>query len=116
MQQPLQMTFRNIDPAPALEARIRQFSARLERFYGAIVACRVVVDGQPDGAALGGLYRASVDLRVPGAALASTRSRAGRQAHDDPYVAVRGAFDAITRLLERHQQRRRRQAPRPAAA
>lgn len=116
MLQPLQMTFRNLEPSPALETRIRKFAERLDRFYGAIVGCRVVVDRQSGDASPQGLYRASVDLRVPGASIASTRSRGGQHAHEDPYVAVRNAFDAITRLLESHARRQRRPASRRIAA
>jgi hypothetical protein len=39
MQIPLQISFRNMDPSPAIEARIREKAAKLERFHDRIIGC-----------------------------------------------------------------------------
>ena len=44
MQIPLQISFRNMDPSPAVEARIREKAAKLERFHDRIIGCTVVVE------------------------------------------------------------------------
>ena len=41
---PLQISFRNMDPSPAVEERIRQKAEKLERFHDRIVGCTVVVE------------------------------------------------------------------------
>ena len=41
---PLQISFRNMDPSPAVEARIRKKAEKLERFHDRIIGCTVVVD------------------------------------------------------------------------
>ena len=44
MQQPLQITFRDIPRSEALEADIREKAAKLDQFYEKVMACRVVVE------------------------------------------------------------------------
>ena len=44
MQIPLEISFRNMDPSPAVEARIREKAAKLERFHDRIIGCTVVVE------------------------------------------------------------------------
>ena len=60
-----QIAFRNMDPAPELEAAIRKEAARLDRFFNRIVSCRVTIDG-PRRREYGGLYDIRIDLGVPG--------------------------------------------------
>ena len=43
MQIPLQITFKDMDPSPAIEARIREKAAELERFFAHVSRCHVVV-------------------------------------------------------------------------
>lgn len=44
MQTPLQVTFQNVPRSDALEARIREDLARLERIHPRLTSCRVVVE------------------------------------------------------------------------
>ena len=44
MQSPLQITFRHMEVSLSLEAEIRQRVAQLDRTYGRIVGCHVVVE------------------------------------------------------------------------
>lgn len=41
---PVQVTFKGMDPSPALEARIREKAAQLERFEGDILRCHVTLE------------------------------------------------------------------------
>lgn len=107
MQSPVQITFRNMDPSPAVEAKIRSHAEHLERFDDSIVSCRVVVELQHRHHHQGNLYHVSVDLKVPGAELVAGRSAAQHHAHEDVYVAIRDAFDALRRQLEDHARRER---------
>ncbi len=100
MQLPLQITFRHMDPSPAVEARIRQRVEELERFFDRIVSCRVIVECRHPRRRQGNLFRVRVDLKVPGAAIVVGRDPAARHAREDAHVAVRDAFDAARRLLE----------------
>ncbi len=102
MQLPLQITFRHMDSSPAVEARIRERLAELERFFDRIISCRVVVESRHPRRRQGNLFRVRVDLKVPGAEVVVGRDPAAHHAHEDVYVAVRDAFDAARRLLEDH--------------
>lgn len=107
MQQPLQITFRHMETSAGLEAKIRERVAELERFYDRITTCHVVVEAVQHSHHQGNLYRVGVELMVPGAELVANRAPGGHQAHEDAYVAVRDAFDAIRRQLEDHARRQR---------
>ena len=90
--QPTQITLHNIRRSPALSARIRQLSERLEHHQSEIVHCRVAVSHEP-ATRKGGLYTISVRVRIPGRELAATHQ------DEEVYVALRDAFDAMRRQL-----------------
>ena len=46
MQIPLQITLRNLEQSPALEANVREHAERLEKFYDGIIGCSVVVEAR----------------------------------------------------------------------
>jgi G:T/U-mismatch repair DNA glycosylase len=43
MKQPLQINFRDIPPSEAVEARVREKAAGLDKFYDQIMSCRVMI-------------------------------------------------------------------------
>jgi cold shock CspA family protein/ribosome-associated translation inhibitor RaiA len=91
MQLPLQITFRHMEPSPALEARIHELAARLDRFSACIMRCHVIVEAPPKHQHQGGLFEVKIDLTVPGSEIAIRRSPRLDHAHEDPYVALRDA-------------------------
>ena len=48
------------------------------------------------------LYHVRVDLALPGHQIVAGREPALHRAHEDVYVAIRDAFDAVRRRLEDH--------------
>lgn len=102
MQVPLQITFRNMDPSEAVETKIRERAAKLERFAAHINSCRVIVEAPHKHHHKGGLYQVLIDITVPGKELVVSRTPHDNHAHEDVYVAVRDAFDAARRQLEEH--------------
>jgi ribosomal subunit interface protein len=109
MKLPLQIVFRNLDPSDAIEAKVRERAEKLEHFSKEIMSCRVVVEAHHKHQHKGNLYHVRVDVKVPGAEFVASREPAEHQAHEDVYVAVRDAFDAVRRQLEDHERQRRRQ-------
>jgi ribosomal subunit interface protein len=107
MHIPLQISFRNMDPSPAVEARIREKAAKLERFHDRIVGCTVVVEAPHRSQHKGKLYSVRVDISVPGKDIVVDRSKPVDHAHEDVHVAVRDAFNAATRRLEDQVRKRR---------
>lgn len=107
MQIPMQITFRHMDTSPALEAKIRERAAELERFHPHIMGCRVVVEQEHSRHHQGNLYRVVVDITVPGHELVAGRTPSQHQAYEDAHVALRDSFDAIRRQLEELSRRQR---------
>lgn len=107
MQHPLQISFHGLDPSAAVEARVRERVARIERHHGRITACRVVIESGARHGRKGNLFRVAIDVSVPGAEVVVNRVPAKDKAHADVYVAVRDAFDAADRQLAEHFRRRR---------
>ena len=95
MQLPVQITFRNFPPSEAVEARIRAKVAKLEEFHPRITSCHVVVEELARHHQQGRQFTVRLDIRVPGHELVIDRDH-----HEDIYVALRDAFNAVGRGLE----------------
>jgi ribosomal subunit interface protein len=102
----LQITFRNIDASPTVEAKVRERARELERFSDRIISCRVLIEA-PKRHRQGDLYHVRVDLKIPGKEIVVKRDPPEHHAHEDVYVAVRDCFDAVRRQLEDHVRWRR---------
>lgn len=107
MKLPLQVVFRNMGPSDAVEAKVRERAAQLDRFYEHVMSCRVVVEAHHKHHHQGNLYHVRVDLKVPDGEIVASRDPVGHHAHEDVYVAIRDAFDAARRQLEDYVRRRR---------
>jgi ribosome-associated translation inhibitor RaiA/cold shock CspA family protein len=105
METPLQISFRHMDVSPAVEARIRARIDDLDGLFDRIVSCRVVVECRHPRRTQGNLFRIRVEL--PGHEIVVGRDPGAHHAHEDVYVAVRDAFDAVRRLIEDHVRKSR---------
>lgn len=109
MQLPLQITFRHMEPSSALEDRVRERAGKLDELYDRVMSCRVVVEAPHHHHRQGTMYQVRVDVTVPGGELVVGRDPGLNHGHEDVYVAVRDAFDAIERQLEDHARRERQE-------
>lgn len=100
MQIPLQITFRNLDRSPALEAEVRGHAERLDKFYDRIMSCRIVIEKRHKHHRRGNQFHISVDVTVPGSELVASREPDENHAYSDVHVAIRDAFDSMRRQLE----------------
>jgi ribosome-associated translation inhibitor RaiA len=131
MEIPLKVTFRNMEPSPAIEANVREKVAKLDGFYDGIMSCGVIVEAPHRRHHKGKAYRVRIDLTVPGAELIVNKDLkrlkpaklifpefadkdmvehhepSKHAAHEDPYVAIRDAFSAAGRKLQDYVRRRR---------
>ena len=96
MQIPLQITVHDLPRSEALDARIREKVAGLERFHPRITRCRVTVGEFRKHHHQGRQFEVRVDVRVPG----GSEIVSNRHHHEDVYVALRDAFASTTRQLE----------------
>ena len=125
MMSPVQITFRNMQPSPAVAARINTEATKLERYYARITSCRVVVEVPHRHHKHGELFHICIELNVPGAELVvrheptmhrelaqsdgakSSKHFEAHAPHKDVYVTIRDAFKAARRQLEDHARRLR---------
>jgi len=107
MEIPLQVTFRYMEPSKAVEDKIRERAAKLDRYYDRVMSCRVVVEAPHRRHHQGKLYHVRVDVTVPQGELVVSREPALNHAHEDVYVAIRDAFDAAQRRLADYARRQR---------
>ncbi len=109
MRLPLQITYRDMLPSEAVDRCIRERAARLDQFCDRIMSCRVVVESRHHRHRQGALYHIGIDLTAPGDEIVVSREPATHRSHEDVYVAIRDAFDALRRRLEDYMRRHRRQ-------
>lgn len=95
MQTSLQVSFHGMAHSAKLEQAIRERLDKLARFHPHLVSCRAVVEKKARHKHQGKQFVVRLDIRVAGAELVANRDHS-----EDPYVAVRDAFDAVRRQLE----------------
>ena len=95
MQIPLQITIRDIASSDALEAHIREKVDKLENFFDGLIFCNVVVEMPHKHHHQGKEFNVRIHIGVPSGDIVVNRYH-----HEDPYVALRDAFDAAKRQLE----------------
>lgn len=97
MRLPLQITFRGLAPSPAIRRRVREEAEHLERLFPRIVSCRAVVKAPHRHLRRGNQFGGSAGLRVPRGEIAATRDPPPCRARRDVHVAIRDAFQAVSR-------------------
>ncbi len=100
MQIPLQVIFRGIPHSDAVEAKIREKAAKLEKFHSHIMGCRVAVEAEHHSHHQGNQYHIRIDITTPRKELVISREHHDKKAYEDVYVAIRDAFNAAARQLE----------------
>ena len=127
MTLPVQITFRNMKPSEAVDARVREEVAKLETFYNGIMHCRVMVELPHRHHRSGDLYHVRIEMTVPGAELIvkrepslqtslrqvdtekQSKSYEAHAAHKDVFVVIRDAFKEARRQLQDYARRMRGQ-------
>ena len=95
MQVPLKITMRHIPQSDALEMRIRRKAEKLDQFHPNVTGCTVAIEEQRRHHQQGRWFNVRIAVRVPNHEIVVNRD------HDeDPYVALRDAFDVASRRLE----------------
>ena len=125
MELPIQITYRNMEPSPAVTARVEAEAAKLDKFFDRITSCRVVVEAPHRHHKWGELFHVRIELGVPGAELVVSHEPTPHSAlshddeaalqkhfeihpeHKDVYVAIRDAFGSARRQLQDHVKRMR---------
>ncbi|AGU52986.1 sigma-54 modulation/S30EA ribosomal family protein [Variovorax paradoxus B4] len=95
MKQPLEIRFIGMESSDAVESAAREKAGKLDRFRPDIMACRVTIELAEKHRHQGRPFAVRVDVTVPDHEL-----RVDRVHDEDVYVALREAFDDMTRQLQ----------------
>ena len=115
MQSPVQVTFRDIQPSPAVSAHIERRAGKLDTYFDRITKCHVVVEAPNHSHKHGPKYHVRIDLHVPGKEL--TISKNPEELKDELAAAIDDAFGDAERALEeyarhtRHDRRNTHERP-----
>jgi cold shock CspA family protein len=122
MDIPLELAFHNMPPSEAMASAVRRHVTGLEKFYGHIIGCRVVIEMPHKSHRLGqNAPDVHVLLRVPGREIVISRELAharGKKSPTNAYAVLRDAFRAVEERLKDYRRLRRgevkaKEAPRP---
>ncbi len=107
MEQPLQVTFRNIESSETILNKIRTRVKWLEHFCSRIISCRVVIEVPHRHHHTGNFYQVRIVLRVPGDTIAISRAPTGHAPSKALRIVIHEAFDEARRELADYVRRRR---------
>ncbi len=105
MKIPLQITFRDFDSSPAVDARVREEVDKLERFHPNIISCRVVLEQPHRQHNKGNVFHTAIHVTLPGNDVEVNRGE--RPEYADIYISIRDAFDDVRRRLDEKRDLRR---------
>ena len=98
MQIPVEVTYKEMEASDALNLRIQEGVAKLERVYDRITRCEVMIETPHRHHRKGREYHVRIRLTVPGRGeIVASHDPGPDGAHEDVYVAVRDAFNAARR-------------------
>lgn len=103
----LTVSFKGMDRSDAVQDRIEKRFQKLRRNYDRITECRVTVESPHRQHHKGKLFAIRIHALLPTGDLVVNRDAHDKHAHEDIYVALRDAFDALDRRLEDHVRKMR---------
>lgn len=98
------ITFRHIDPSPAVATLIDRRIAKLERISGRLTGCEVTLEAPQKPRLHGRVFAVRVVVHLPGPALSTAHTVAQGSARDDLILAMNRAFSAAENRLKRHKK------------
>ena len=106
-----QITFHGMKHSAALEQVIRERTDKLAQVYPQLTSCRAVVEQSARHKQQGKEFIVRLEIKAPGPDIAINRDHS-----EDPFIAVRDAFDAARRKLDALARRKSGAAKRGASA
>lgn len=100
MSLPVTVVFKDVSPSPALRIHIERHAEHLARIASRLHACQVTLRRKEGRHRKGNRYLVHVRVTLPGGEFEAGHAMELDHSHEDAYVAVRDAFDALRRQLE----------------
>ena len=99
---PLKVQFRDMDSSEAVISAVEKKASGLEKLHKDIQACTVTISAPHKHSHHGGHFHVGIHLKLPDGELMVNREPTERQTHEDVYISIRDAFDALKRQIEHH--------------
>lgn len=125
MNAPVEVHFHGLEKSEAIEERVREKVAKLEKHFERMTSCRVVVDAPQRNVQKPKVYQIKIEIGLPRRKpIVVSHERTGSHASEELNLAIRDAFDAALRKIdgvaskigERARIERRRRRPRRSAS
>lgn len=101
MKTPLAIHFHGIDKSEAVEGRVQEKVAKLERHFGRMTHCRVVLEAPHRTPQRPKAYRIKIEIGVPQRKpIVVCHEREGSHASEELGLAIRDAFEAALRRID----------------
>jgi ribosome-associated translation inhibitor RaiA len=124
MVTPVEVHFHGIEKSDAVEQRVRDKVAKLQRHFDRMTSCRVGIEVPQRSADRPKVYQVKIEIGMPRrGTLVVSHERKSSNAKEGLSLAIRDAFDSAQRKVdglaakigERGKLERGRRRPRPAA-
>ena len=121
---PVEIHFHGIEKSEAIEERVRWKVSKLEKHFGRITRCRVVLEAPHRSPTKPKVYQIKIELSLPRQQpIVVSHEREGSHASEELLLALRDAFEAAlrkvdgvaTKITARSKLERGRRRPRTAA-
>lgn len=95
-----QVLFRGIEHSQAVEDAVHKRLSKLERFSDEIHSLRVILESPHNNHHKGKVYHVGVEALIPNYDIHVSHDQHDKHEHEDIYVAIRDAFNALERRLK----------------
>lgn len=103
---PVEVSYRHLEPSDFIDEKVALRLKQLESLSNEINRAHVVLSSPHHHKHKGNHYEVHITLFVPGSELVVNQNTGASEAHEDFYVALRDAFDAMERQLTRWKDKR----------
>jgi ribosomal subunit interface protein len=102
------VVFRGIDHSPAVEEAVLKRLQKLERYSDEIHSLRVVLESPHKNHSKGKVYHVGIEVLIPNHDIVVNHDQHDKHEHEDIYVAIRDAFNALERRIKSVYSKQRR--------
>jgi ribosomal subunit interface protein len=103
------VVFRGIDHSQAVADAVQKRLEKLERYSDEIQSLKVTLDSPHNHHHKGKVYHVGVEAVIPNHDILVNHDQHDNHSHEDIYVAIRDAFNALERRIKSIYQKRRHQ-------
>lgn len=104
-----QVLFRGIEHSQAVEEAVHKRLEKLARYSDEIQSLKVILEAPHNNHHKGRVYHVGVEALIPNHDIVVAHDHHDKHAHEDLYVAIRDAFNAVERRLKAVYDRQRAQ-------